>query len=1031
MPKLSEDQMYGRWGWVLCLCVVSVYAQVDGSKGSITGSVLDRSGEPIPAAKVLAIQTSSGLERETASDRNGQFHLPSLLPGEYELRVESGAVGAIVRDIVVRVGASVQINVSVALRSAPESVEVSASVLSVADADMTQVVPFEAIRDLPINGRRFQEFATLTPTALVAPETLGQLSFVGQRGVHSNVLVDGTDYNEPFLGGIRGGDRSGWAFTIPQSAIQEFQTVTSGYSAEYGRSTGGVINAITRSGANSYHGDAFYLFRNEALSRQNPLGQESLERQHQFGGSAGGPAVRDRLFFFGAAEQQFASFPRQVQFSALDGVTRTPEIAPAYDFFKTLEQPFDQTNDATAVLGRGDFRFGSGNALAGRYQYSRNNALNASVLGGSLEPLTNRAFSNNGTEWDSIQTVGGQLTSVLRPSLLNDVRAQYSYEHRRRIPNARNPLVSAASIGSIGTPPLLPARLRDSRLQFADGLTLLSGRHALKVGFDYSYISFYQWYGDNQMGAFVISDADVQGVLRTLSPRPGVGNRFDDPSVIFRRQVGVLAVQDEAHQLAFFVQDSWRLRPGLTLNAGVRWEGQLNPKPKTDNEFLVNNVRNFPFPLGRVDPTEMRNNLQQWAPRLGFAWNPQGSRTVIRAQGGLFYAQIPFILYAAPLDSFSTKPSDLSIEIAPGANGTVYDQFLAAGFDLNQKSLGELSVFSVPDIWMKVAGQPDPFAKANVVTTSGKHFRNPRSAQFSFGIQNQLARGLVVDYQLNYVNTVHLTRNIDFNVPRPFIRAGDVSERPFFGLRSGTERPNPNLGQVLVRDSSAKGRYTGHSFRLQLERSRVTVAANYTLGYNKSDDDSERAIAGITYQNPFDLRREYNWSTLDVRHMFDGYALYEAPWGLDFTSLFRYRSGMPIDATTGADTSELLSGALGNRPLNRPGETFFRNSFRNRGYKTVDVRVLKSLPLSETVRIQLSAEVFNVLNFDNVGFVPATLMPDNPAFHYGLGILPSGQVAPVNPGFMSLKTPAGGYNPITTAQQGTPLQAQLGLRFIF
>ena len=123
-----------------------------------------------------------------------------------------------------------------------------------------------AIRDLPINGRRFQDFAELTPTAYAGSETRGQLSFVGQRGINSNVMIDGTDYNEPFIGGIRGGERSIVAFTVPQSAIQEFQTVTAGYSAEYGRSTGGILNAITRSGSNALHGEAFYQLRHKELA---------------------------------------------------------------------------------------------------------------------------------------------------------------------------------------------------------------------------------------------------------------------------------------------------------------------------------------------------------------------------------------------------------------------------------------------------------------------------------------------------------------------------------------------------------------------------------------------------------------------------------------------------------------------------------------------------------------------------------------------------------------------------------------------
>ncbi|MEJ7607006.1 MAG: hypothetical protein WKF37_12265 [Bryobacteraceae bacterium] len=200
---------------------------------------------------------------------------------------------------------------------------------------------------------------------------------------------------------------------------------------------------------------------------------------------------------------------------------------------------------------------------------------------------------------------------------------------------------------------------------------------------------------------------------------------------------------------------------------------------------------------------------------LWVAWSPGNGRTVLRGQSGIVYGQTPFILYASPLDSFSKAPSDLSLEIAPGPNGTVYRQFLNAGFDLAQNRLDQLRVFTVPEVWMNVAGRPNQFAKANVVTTSGKNFQNPRALQFALGVQHQVASGVTLDYQINYVNTVHLVRNVDFNVPRPFVRAGDLSERPFFGLRSGVSRPNPNLGQVLLRDSSARSRYTGQSVRLQ------------------------------------------------------------------------------------------------------------------------------------------------------------------------------------------------------------------------
>jgi hypothetical protein len=591
--------------------------------------------------------------------------------------------------------------------------------------------------------------------------------------------------------------------------------------------------------------------------------------------------------------------------------------------------------------------------------------------------------------------------------------------------------VAAGPVGTFGSPAFLPYRLRDRRLQFADGVTVLTRGHSIKFGFDYSYIDFYQWFGDNQAGAFTISNPDVVQVLRILSRSGGVnGNRFDDPSVVYRRQIGVLALEDVAHQIAFFVQDTWRVHRNVTLNAGLRWEGQLNPSPNTSNTALADAAGDFTYPLGRVDPSRLGDNLNQWAPRLGLAWNPGGGRTVLRAQTGLFYGQTPLTLLIGPLGSFSNTPPDLSTEIAPGARGTVYQQFLAAGIDLNRTSLGQLPIPMPPDV-RRIAGGASPFTGVNVVTTSGDNFRNPRAAQLSFGVQRQISRGVVADYQLNYVNTVHLVRNVDFNVPRPMVRPGDESQRAWFGLRSGVPRPNPAIGQLLVRDPGAKSHYQGHSFRVQWNAGRVQAQANYTLAWNKSDDDSERALSGIVYGNPFDFSREYNWSALDTRHLASGYILVRAPLGMDVSSVFRYRSGQPVDPTTGADSAELLSGSAGNRPYERPGLPFLRNSFRNRDFKTVDVRLLKTFVQKENFRIQFSGEVFNVFNFDNVAFLGPTVLPENPAFRYGPGILANGQIAPVDPGFLRLRDANGMYDPGVAGQLGTPLQAQLGVRVLF
>jgi hypothetical protein len=331
---------------------------------------------------------------------------------------------------------------------------------------------------------------------------------------------------------------------------------------------------------------------------------------------------------------------------------------------------------------------------------------------------------------------------------------------------------------------------------------------------------------------------------------------------------------------------------------------------------------------------------------------------------------------------------------------------------------------------MRIAGQPHPYFNSRVSATTGDRFRNPRSVQSSMVIARQLPGGLIVDYTLNHVNTVHLQRNLDYNVPFPSVKPGDLSLRPTFGLRSGARRPNTNLAWVMVRDSSARSTFLGHTFRAQYRADRLQFAMHYTLSYTKSDDDTERVLTEIAYQNPFDFSHDFNWSALDARHQASGWMLVNAPLGLEFTALAHFRSGLPIDPYTGEDSSELLTPNLTTRPLERPGVPYLRNTFRNRGYKSVDLRVLKNFRLAETATLQFSAELFNALNFDNVAFLSTSVLPNNPAFIYGPGILPNGQMAPVDPRFLRLRG-ADGYDSGSTAQIGTPLQGQIGIRIIF
>lgn len=1015
-------------GGSLLLCAVAAWGQADANRAQLSGTILDPNGAVVPNASVKIRNVGTGVQREIRSNEVGQFRAVQLDPGRYELVAESaGFAPTTLTGIELAVGASVNLNVTLQLQATTQSIEVADTMINVALPAPSVMVSERAIENMPINGRRFQDFATLTPTVQVEP-TRGQLSFAGQRGINGNIMVDGADYNQPFFGGIRGGERSNFNFTIPQSAIQEFQTVSSGYAAEYGRSTGGVLNVITKSGTNDVHGGAFYQNRNRRWSADNPIfKRQPSESLQQFGGNAGGPVIRDRLFFFGAAEHQRANTPAQVIFTALQGITPNPATQEAYSFFKGLEQDFKRENRATAVTGKMDYAFAAGHRLTLRYNHSRSSEPNSVTVGGALNPFTNLALSNEGEEINRTHFGTVQYTHLFSPRVVNDVKFSQSYEIRPRLSNSALPTVSAGVIGTYGARSFLPTTQDDYRTQITNSTTVLAGRHSFKFGLDLSLLSTAQLFGFNQFGAFSFQNAaDIAGILDVLGTGGNVANRFDIPGVIYRRQIGNLIADYDAKQMALFAQDSWRVADNLTLDLGVRWEGQWNPKVEANNSTLVNRV-NIDYPLGRLDVTRIKDNLNQVMPRGGFAWTPFSSkRTVVRGHGGIFYAATPLLLFSGPTNNFRTPPGDVSIQIGPFAANSgqsVYKLLQQVGVDLNAFQLGSLPVIPVEKVQQAAAlaaggTAPDPLLGASLTMLSPE-FYNPRSYQWGVGFEHQLTGNWIAGVQYQHVKAVHLQRNRDWNLPVPTVRPGDG--RPVFNRAL---RPVPQQGQYNTRESNARSLYRAMVLQTQYRSRKFTGGVFYTLSTNYSDDDNERNATGMGPMNPYDMSSEYNYSDLDARHLLSSYAVYTLPWGIEVSGILRTRSGLPLNPIVGSDTDG--NATNNDRPYQAVGVPFKRNAFRNRGVvHNNDIRILKNFGFRERYRIQLSAEFFNLFNLDNVVYA-------GQANIYGLGINPTtGATAPVDSRFMLLRNGAGDYNQPTTSQVGNPFQAQFGVRFFF
>lgn len=1022
-------RMYPRFGILLLLCTLLTWGQADANKAQLSGTVLDPKGAVVPGASIRITNTATGFQRELKSGGEGQYRAVQLDPGTYELVAESaGFAPSTLTGIELSVGASLGINITLQVQATTQTIEVADSMINVALPAPSAMITSRAIQDLPINGRRFQDFATLTPTVQVEPSR-GQLSFAGQRGINGNIMVDGADYNQPFFGGIRGGERSNFNFTIPQGAVQEFQAVSAGYAAEYGRSTGGVLNVITKSGTNEIHGGGFYQNRNRSLSADNPIfKRQPSESLQQFGGNVGGPLIKNRLFYFGALEHQRANTPAQVIFTALNGITPNPANQEALSFFQGLQQDFTRENKATAATGKMDYMFGAGHRLSLRYNHSRSDEPNSVTVGGALNPFTNSALSNEGTERDRTHFGTVQYTHLFSANVVNDLKFSQSYELRPRESNVNAVSVSAGNIGAYGTRSFLPTTQDDWRTQLTNSTTIIASRHTLKFGIDFNRLSTMQTFGFNQFGTFGFQNSsDIAGILDILGTGGTFANRFDNFNVRYNRQVGNLLADFGAKQMALFVQDSWRVTSNFTLDLGLRWEGQWNPKIDSSNTTLVNRV-NIAYPLGKLDVTRLDNNLNQVMPRLGFAWTPFASsrRTVIRGHGGMFYAASPLLLFSGPTNNFRNPPGDVSLQIGPfgsTSTQTVYSIFKQVGVDLNTYQLGNLPIIPLDKVQQAAAiasggAAPDPLIGANL-TTFSPDFRNPRSYQYGIGMETELASNWIAGVQYQQVNTVNLQRNRDWNLPVPTVRAGDG--RYVFNRAL---RPVPSQGTYTVRESNARSLYRAMIVQTQYRSKKLTAGVFYTLSTNYSDDDNERDSGGVTLMNAYDLRPDYNYSNLDIRHQLAAHALYNLPWGIELSGIVRTRSGQPINPVVGTDTNG--DAANTDRPYSAVGVPMLRNSFRNRGVVlNNDLRLMKGFTFGERYKLQLSAEFFNLFNLDNVVFASQGNV-------YGLGInATTGAPVAVDSRFMLLRNAAGDYNSATTSQIGNPFQAQFGIRLFF
>lgn len=993
-----------------------LHAQFDAHLGRLVGTVTGPDGAVIPNAEVTAMSAETGQQRTTATDAVGRYQIGALRPGVYSVTAASPDFAASeIENVTVNVGRAVRVDIPMALEVTYSTIDVSTSLVDAILPASSSVVTDDVFSDLPINGRRFHDFALLTPTVQVS-RAAGHLSFGAQRGIYTNVTVDGSDYNQSFFGGIQGGERAGSIITVPQSAVQEFQAVTSGFTAEYGRTTSGVVNVSTKSGGNELHGDAFYQIRHPDLGVADPFGARVLEQLQQFGGSAGGPLRPNKAFWFVAVERQKAESPRYVEFPLLDVADRD-RGAEAFDHYAGLEEPFDATNDAWAMTPRFDVQLDGRNQLMVRYNYSTANAVNSVSIGEGLTPRTTDAVSNNGTESDSIHFLTAQWTGLLSPRVVNQFRFTFTREQRPRTANSSAPLVSTA-IGDFGTRSFLPTIETDARPLVSNSLTVTAGSHNLKFGGEWDRIWIDDIFGYHQFGQFILFGSDPDQILDALTPGGQIANRFDAPG-IYLRQIGNTIGEQSLGHAALYAQDSWRVAPEWTLDLGFRWSAQFNQAPWAGNQTLVDRVRNADFPSGRVDPAFLPSSTRQFMPRLGFAYSPRSlsDRMVVRGSFGVFYATTPPVFVNGGTKAFRQPPFNLSVTL-PTSFPTVYQQFLAAGIDLNRQPLAQLPVLSVEEVTRALDGDPLLGASPGVISPD---FRNPRSVKYTVGFEHALTARTVAGMEFMHHRTSQLHGRREYNLPESTVRPDDPARIPFYDT---TRRPAPLVGPMAVTESIGRARYTGVTSHWKYRGERVQLVAHYTYARAFSSDANEGFFWGPLYTDNAVPEAEYGPANLDMRHQLTAHAVWNLPGGFTWSAIVRTASAPPMSAAAGLDLNGDLHTA--DRALQAPGQYFTRNTFRNRGMRNVDFRLLRSFRFSDTTRAEISLELFNALNIDNVEYAGFNTV-------YGTGVdLATGATVGPNSTFRQLRGPDGGYDRNNSQIPGAgPLQLQIGARFYF
>ena len=992
-------------------------AQVAG--GTIRGTIADTSGGVLPGAHVVILNTATGISSDLITNETGAYGAPNLQPGPYDITASLPGFSTSVRkSIAVTVGSDLTIDFRLAPGGVQESVTVSstAPIVDASTPTLSAVIKERTIVELPLNGRDWTTLATLQPgissirTQAVNGVTSSrgnrgygdELSITGHRPQENNYRIDGVSIND-YTNGAPG---SAGGVNLGADAIQEFSVLASNYTAEYGRTSGGVINAITRSGTNVLHGSAYEFFRHNSLDTLNFLDQANglskpPLRRNQFGGSAGGPIVSNKTFVFGDYEgirrtQGVTSVANVLSPAARRGqlstgaVTVDPSIVPYLDFWPLPNGPLNAGGDTgrfAVVLNqeltenfgtvRLDHRFSKDDGLSGTYMLDKANF-------GVPDSLNNTTFPNLTTR----QMIAVEHTHTFSQNVVNAFRA--GFNRTAASVNVAGPALNpiAADV-SLGSAPGRPAPIiqvpgltgtvavggnsffdhAQNSFQVYDDAFVTRGNHSIKLGFAFERVQY-----------------DETGLRR----QNGLFNFGSIPNFLTNRPTNFFALDPTRSQqasirtniVAGYLNDSWRRRK-LTVDLGLRYE--MNTIPIETHNLLTEVLNLSGGPIVHVDKMFNTNpTLNNFEPRLGLAYDPRGDgRTAIRGGVGVYDA-LPLSWIFTPKVAQGT-PFNVGTTIRNLSPG----DFPKAAFNrINFNTVAGDSVFV----------EQDP--KRNYIVNWNLTLQTQLVADWAFTASYVGSRGVHMAFATD-----------DANIVLPIAQSADGI---FWPAPSGSGTvTDPNAGTLRSTWWNGSSKYNGLQLQISKPLSQGFQAqGSYT--WSTCTDDGSEASRGDQFQNGittpifFDMTHRTGPCAFDLRHVLVANALWVIPGpvsGVGAALLGHWQLGGILSASTGVPFSVVMGGdPLGLKgtdangwpdlvnspdcatltnpddylhfiktqcfavpgPITRLG-TAGRNIARGPGVLNVDMAAYKNIPLSQSVRAQLRAEFFNVFNRANFG----------------------------------------------------------------